>query len=201
MGIQASLHVEGSGELAATMAKMDRQIQRVGYEEILYQWGETLLAEVLARVPVDEGDLKRAIKSHQPRIWPDGNGGSVMVGTDAGAYKGDQFYASMVEYGHRIGKRGKFHADPNKSAKSAEDYRYTKRGARWIYGKSRGFMYDNQGRRAAIPESAMRAMKTVRRVPPHPYMRPAQDAVAPRLMPMAREILAGLLSRLGGKAA
>lgn len=201
MGIRASLHVEGSAELAATMAKMDRQIQRVGYGEILYQWGEMLLAEVKARVPVQSGELQRAMKSEEPRIWPDGNGGSITVGTKDAAYKGKQFYASMVEYGHRIGKRGKFHADPNKAAKGPEDYRYTKRGARWIYGKSRGFMYDIEGRRATIPESALDAMKKERRVPPYPYMRPAQDAVAPRMMPVAREILAGLLGKLGGRVA
>lgn len=80
--------------------KLSRQATRKSAKEIALPYAKS-------RVPVDEGDLLRALVVRAMKRSRNRFGHT--VGTKEGAYQGDQFYGSFPEYGtkHRQHKSGK----------------------------------------------------------------------------------------------
>lgn len=172
-------------EFAKNMQQIDSDLRRLGFTEILATWGDMALAEILQRVPVGgedskhPGQLRDSMKTFEPVIWSAGDGGSINVGTEAEAFQGDVFYASMVEYGHGVGKRSQ-----RVRATPIQDYRYDAMGNQWHFGRSSGPMFDIGGKEASMPEDRARQSVTA-----HPYMRPAMEAMKPKMMPVAARIV------------
>lgn len=113
-GIVGSIHMTGGAELERRLKALPGKIAKKLIRRALRSGAKIILAQAKANAPVDTGALKKSLKVRAAKRRGRGSVG-VTVSTAEGDFKGDQFYASFIEYGHKRGKR------PGKGATDARE--------------------------------------------------------------------------------
>jgi HK97 gp10 family phage protein len=99
------IKLEGGAALDRKLRSLPVAVAKTIMRKALRTGGKPILKAARAKVPVLTGATRRAIKLRTLRSR---SRGSIAVAISVGAkdfYKGDQFYAAFLEFGHRIGKR------------------------------------------------------------------------------------------------
>lgn len=99
----SSVKLQGGKELERKLLALDRKIARKIVSQALRAGAKVILKQARANAPKRTGLLRRSLKvkagkSKKGRV-------SFVVQTAAGHYKGETFYGSFVEFGHKLGKR------------------------------------------------------------------------------------------------
>ena len=103
MSIRVTLQSEGFDAALRKLELLDRAVARPILVRALRKAAEPVLATAKAYAPKDTGQLEGSLRIKSARAK--GGGVAVRVTTEAGDYKGDEFYGAFVEYGYRKGSR------------------------------------------------------------------------------------------------
>jgi HK97 gp10 family phage protein len=119
MAFVATVDFEGFDEALRAMG----QLRGPGLDTVIVRALDTgakrIVAAAKAKCPVRSGALRESIRTHEPKIFVDAIATRVLAGSQVvkgagpggksaivGAnHLGDPYYAHMVEYGHKVGKR------------------------------------------------------------------------------------------------
>ncbi len=106
-----SLRLEGFDELLQQLHQMEAAVEHRLAQEAVDAGAAVVLAQAIANVPVDTGNLKQLLKIRRPKKRSRSRA-AALVGTGTqytsrgyAAGRQDDFYGSFVEYGHFLGKR------------------------------------------------------------------------------------------------
>jgi HK97 gp10 family phage protein len=98
------LYVQGVAEINKALRQLAPKIQKKVLRQSIRKALKPVKAAVEAEAPIGEtGQIKANVKIKSGKRQKDTLRLNVVIG--AGDFKGDQFYASFVEYGHHIGSR------------------------------------------------------------------------------------------------
>lgn len=184
MGVQAKFQIDGLQDIVRNLQQLDRVVRDRIVTEGLNQCAELLVPAIQAKVPPSPpndphpGLLRNSIVKGPMTLTP--TGGNIIVGTIDPPYKGDVYYASMVEYGHGIGKR----QSRGKELLSNEAFMASGRrvGGRMVYTSYK--RTSPIGRR--------------KKVKAYPYMRPAMDENKENCLRIFRDKTAAIFAGTGG---
>lgn len=96
--------VTGVEDIDRKLADLEGAIAKKIFRKAIREAARPMLQQVKANAPVGSGELKKSIKLRAIKRSRVSFG--MRIGTDAGDYQGKQYYAPMVELGHKHGKRG-----------------------------------------------------------------------------------------------
>jgi len=91
--IAGKMQLYGATELEGLFKSLPERIQKRFMKAALLRGGELLKEAIKAKSPVLTGALRQSIESKVGK-------GGVLVGTEAGDFRGDTFYAAFLEYGY-----------------------------------------------------------------------------------------------------
>src|SRR5689334_6562106 len=97
------LSIKGLGDLQKRLRSLEPRVARKVITQSLREGAKIVAAEARRLVPVDTGQLKKSIKVRTGKARKGRKSVIVMTGNQ-NLFKGQQFYAGFVEYGHRVGK-------------------------------------------------------------------------------------------------
>jgi len=98
-----TVKLEGADQLRKKLLDLDKKVARKISSQALRAGAKIVLERARQLVPVKSGTLKRSLKVRAGKR----KGGriSFVVQTKAGDYRGETFYGSFLEFGHKVGKR------------------------------------------------------------------------------------------------
>lgn len=119
--VSSSIEFSGDAALVRAMKELSGPERDAEIVDSLKEGAMTIVVAAKGKCPVATGALRESIRTHEPKIFHDaiatrvlagsqvvrgagGAGESGIVGANA---LGDPWYAHLVEYGHKIGKRPK----------------------------------------------------------------------------------------------
>lgn len=173
MAVLGGIELKGAKELADLLRNMDRKLAKKLFRKALREGAKVIQAAAQAKAPVDTGLTRSAIKVRAAKRQKRGRFG-VAVQVGEGDYRGETFYASFLEYGHKMGKRSQ-----GLGARSRRESRKLRSEARankaigkkgTLFRERQERYWASEGRRRALKEGGER-----KQVPPRPFMRPAFD--------------------------
>lgn len=98
--------LSGFDDVAKMFETLDTKLRNKILRPALRDGAKVIAAEARLLAPVKSGNLKKNIKVRaQKKISKKGRIGFVATVGKFGFFKGNEFYAGFLEYGHRIGKR------------------------------------------------------------------------------------------------
>jgi HK97 gp10 family phage protein len=160
-----AIRIEGTVELHHFLEKLPAAVVKRIERQSLRKATKPTLDLARRLCPVDTGQLRRQIKIRQSSA---GRGRFVRmtIGTAEGLFKGKQWYAGVVEFGHRIGART---AAMVRAQKRRSRLRAVLRATLPTFGR----VYLRATREAYLAH--YHALDTRAAVPPHPFLQPAFD--------------------------
>lgn len=118
-----SMKVDGIKPLLKKLKSFPAKIEKKILRQALRAGGKIFQQQAKANAPVKSGLTKRSLKVRSMKRSRTRVG--IRVATSAKDYTGDTFYASFVEYGHKLGRR------PGRGSKN-KDTRRTIEGKHFI---------------------------------------------------------------------
>ncbi len=165
--------VKGLKEIQAKLKALEPKLAKKVVRAALKKSAEPILHAARSKAPVDTGFLVSSIKLTTALSRRKGTM-TVRVGTSKGFYKGDDFYASFIEFGYRRGARR------TKTQLGLPDARQLPNQIAFTVAK-----YTSKVQRAVNNQRPW--------VPAQPFLRPAYDENKERALNiLTTEILSGI---------
>jgi HK97 gp10 family phage protein len=98
-----ALKLQGGAELAAKLETLPTRVANKVIRQSLRIGTKIILAETVAKAPVNTGLLKKTLKVRAMKRRRNQIG--VQVITEGGFYQGKAFYGAFLEFGHKAGPR------------------------------------------------------------------------------------------------
>jgi HK97 gp10 family phage protein len=102
--VKTSFKIEGADKIDAALSAIEKNVAKKIARKALREGGKIILKEAKSNAPKESGALKKSIKLRAGKSKKKGRA-SVVIGTGAKWFQGDQFYGAFLEFGHKAGSR------------------------------------------------------------------------------------------------